>query len=171
MLKAALICSLFLTSVSLPVYAFNKTSCNVGAYINDPDPKGLNVRLGPGTHYKVLKRLQSDHGVPPMIKVAAKHGLWFQITEAHNIETNLIFKGPGWVYAPLLATSTRSTSGMHTALYRTPSKVSPLKHKIPALSQVTLLSCQGNWLKVQYKNQIGWLSPQEQCPNPVTTCP
>ncbi len=146
--------------------------CRFDAYIIDKDPQGLNVRSSPGSNQRVIAKIPTNtEGV--IATVSACQGDWVQISQAETIGGKAVFSGKkGWVYAPLLGTSTRgygSKGGVF--VYASPSSQSRKLGKIPATTQVKLLGGNGQWAFVEYKNLKGWLAPEEQCGNPVTTCP
>jgi hypothetical protein len=37
-------------------------------------------------------------------------------------------------------------------------------------TRVTLIGCAGPWAQVRAGSRVGWLSPDGQCSNPLTTC-
>lgn len=153
------------------------TPCSIGGYVIDTDPAGLNVRSGPGTGYEVIGKLPTGtDGV--IVEIIGVRGNWFFIHNASGIDFDVNFKGRGWVYASLLGTQVRGNAEADTAenymkvkLFSSPGERSSLAGVVHAESSVTLLSCQGRWAKIRLNNVIGWLAPDNQCPNPVTTCP
>jgi len=62
-------------------------------------------------------------------------------------------------------------------LYCKPDIRSKVKSTIvkPEYYPFNILDCKGKWLRVSYydvdkKKKIGWLSPEDQCSNPYSTC-
>lgn len=147
-------------------------SCSTAAFVADTDPAGLNIRGGPGSEFGVQDTLPTNEGVEVSI-VGATNG-WFLINEAYSASGQLLSQ-PGWVYAPLLGVTTTSLNitdpNAPTTLYAAPDGSASVKAEIPIQSEVTLLSCSGNWLEVQADGTTGWLAVGEQCSNPNTTCP
>ncbi|MDQ3181360.1 MAG: hypothetical protein M3Q33_12670 [Acidobacteriota bacterium] len=45
-----------------------------------------------------------------------------------------------------------------------------MKKLVADESEARPIACQGDWMKVKSGKSIGWLSPDGQCPNPLTTC-
>ena len=144
-------------------------ACHIGAYVVQSDPKGVNLRAGPGQSYAVLKQLPKQ-SEPPLLTIRAGLGNWLRVSDVHGLNGQLLFGGPGWVYAPLLATSTRGTQDEYSPLYLHPDTRSPVQAKLKAATQVSILYCQGTWLKVRAGKSEGWLHADEQCPNPVRAC-
>src|SRR5262245_9033061 len=60
------------------------TGCHVEAYVIDPDPKGLNVRIGPGADYGVITRLLSQNDT--MVSIKGARGNWVLIDEAFELD-------------------------------------------------------------------------------------
>ena len=78
-------------------------ACKFDAFSTDKDPRGLNVRAGPGTTYRVIATLPppKDDFATEFSVTGAKDG-WFRIDQAtvpDYIDDNdkSAFKGVGWV--------------------------------------------------------------------------
>jgi len=140
--------------------------CEISAYVIDRDPAGLNVRSGPGSSFSVVSKLaHSDEG--PIVGIIGSQGKWMLIDRAESIESEELFKGKGWVYGLLLGTSTR----YKVKVLKDPKPKSQVIGSIVAEEEVKIVGCKGGWARVQYGNLEGWIEPESQCPNPVTTCP
>lgn len=101
-------------------------------------------------------------------------GNWVLIEKPENLDdldNQTLPKLKGWVYAPILGTSTRQTRSGKVNLYESPIRKSRVVGKAPFEAEVILQSCRGTWVHVQYKQVKGWLDPESQCGSPVTTCP
>jgi len=144
-----------------------RRTCQFSAYVNDRDPKGLNVRSAPGSNQRVIARLPRKDGI--FVEIIACEGEWVQISTAESND-KVEFQGKGWVYAPLLGISTRGYGTNGVFLYASASTNSKKLTRIPADMGVKLLSGDGAWVFVEYQNLRGWLAPDDQCPNPLTTC-
>ncbi|RZM77385.1 SH3 domain-containing protein [Leptolyngbya iicbica] len=155
-----------------PVATTPAQSCSASAFIVDTDPAGLNVRGGPSSDYAAQDTLSTAE--PIQVSIVGATGDWFLINEAWSPEQQEL-QQPGWVYAPLLGVSTTSLNINNpeapTTLYAEPDGSAAVVAEIPKYSEVTLLSCSGNWLQVQAPDTTGWLAVGEQCSNPVSTCP
>ncbi len=147
------------------------TACDLYAYVIDPDPKGLNVRNAPNNTALIRGRLKpGENGV--VVHVTAASANWLKIEDAEAMDDdNPVFEGSGWVFAQMLATSIRSPDAARTPIYKAPSKQGGIVTKVPAEEEVKLVGCRGGWAKVAYNGKEGWLPPESQCGNPVTTCP
>lgn len=149
----------------------------VYGYVIDPDPEGLNVRSGPGSGYAVVDRLPSPTTETyAIVTIVGSKGNWLKISQVSIFNGEEVLKKiDGWVYAPLIGTSTRDDNYNDyqniTTLREKPDHSSRTIANIPVDLTVPLLGCRGDWVKIRYNNMEGWLSPEGQCPSPVTTCP
>lgn len=150
------------------------TPCRVEAYVIDPDPKGLNVRFGPGSEYAVKTRLLTQNETQVSIKGAS--GSWVLIDEAFELEAveeSKGLQGKGWVYGPMLALTTRYVGLKKepaVRLFQEPNHNSAVVVRLPRDTEVRVIGCRGDWVQVRYKTHTGWLDAESQCGNPVTTC-
>ena len=157
-------------------------ACDTAAYVVDPDPKGLNVRSGPGKGFgvtAVLPTRQAEPMVKVNVEISGYSAGWLRISQARDYEGRPLLKKPGWVHASMLATSTRTGPQQKVSLLQRPDARAAVAARIPELSQVGLISCRGPWLEVrQGKAPVsghgvnsGWLRREDQCPLSETTCP
>ena len=152
------------------------TPCDIAAYVVDPDPRGLNVRSGPGKAFPVVGTIPYGGGSAVGVKVTGSTGQWLRIKDAETQESGeTAFEGEGWVFAPMLATETRNyTAGDPRApvvkLYKAPSIKSAVLTRLPNETEVRLLGCKGDWAQVQFKKVTGWLDPESQCASTLTNC-
>jgi hypothetical protein len=78
----------------------------------------------------------------------------------------------GYVFARKLGISVAGYELGKVDVYATPTRSSTKTNAIIAGSDVVVLDCKGDWMKIKYANKgiEGWLRAEDQCPNPVTTC-
>ncbi|MEW6125604.1 MAG: SH3 domain-containing protein [Acidobacteriota bacterium] len=147
-------------------------ACDIDAYMIEDDPNGLNVRSGPGKDYPVIAVLPKKEE-PNLIHISGASGAWVRIAMAETLEGEPLFNGTGYVFASKLATSIRpdGAGGYQARIFQQANLKSKVVTRIPAESEVLIIGCAGKWAQVQSKSIKGWLSPNGQCPNPVTTCP
>lgn len=168
--SAAILCSLALVAGGpAPAARAAQTvvACQIGAYVEDPDPRGLNVRAGPGTGFRVIAVLPAGSETPVEVEVTGASGNWVRIRNATAPDT-LLFRGPGWVYAQMLGL--RTSDHGPVSLYREPRRGSTVVSRLDTSTGVTLLGCRGGWARVRVANLTGWLDPQSQCSLTLTTC-
>ena len=153
--------------------------CKLVAFVVDPDPKGLNVRSGPGKQFDVVGKLPHRE-----VDFTAKTGVWVDVIgstgqwlEVRNAETwgggETLFKGPGWVYGSLLATQTFApdyTEKSVVKVYRAPNEGSALAGKLSPGTEVKITGCKGRWTQIEEKGLAGWLNGESQCAYLITTC-
>jgi SH3-like domain-containing protein len=147
-------------------------SCDIKGYVLDNDPNGLNVRATPDKSGKILRSLIKDEDEILLDITAASGKGWVKITNVWRSDDDDLFKGTGWVFATMLATITKGYPNYDSPakLYPSMSKKGKFLKQIPSESEVTILDCHGSWAKVSYKGTSGWLAPENQCGNPLTTC-
>lgn len=148
----------------------NRKTCQISAYVIDKDPQGLNVRSSANTNSEILGKLPTNKDAV-FVDIAASQGNWVEINKAEDASGTAVFQGKGWVYASKLGTSTRGYSKKSVSVYANTNKGSKKIGSIPSQTQVKLLNCDGKWAYVSYQRLQGWLAVDDQCPNPLTTCP
>lgn len=144
-------------------------TCNINAFVIDQDPKGLNVRSGPGESHDIIGNLPTTKdGV--VVDITASQGNWLQLSKAESIDKTE-FQGKGWVYSQLLGTSTRGYGSNGVSVYQNANNQSSVVGRIPPATAVKLLGCSQSWAWVEYEGIKGWIEREAQCANPLSTCP
>ncbi len=172
--------------LSLLIFSlFAEEICDCQLYIDDKDSSGTNIRNAPKGE-KILTipyAKETFHG----IKVINSDNGWFQI-KSIELESGITVDFSNhwhaaqgaWIHGSLLKTdfSSRWKDGkeLPIPLYEMPEKNSKKVLQIETYpSKTRILSCVSGWLeyRVTYKKRVvtGWISPENQCPNPLTTCP
>lgn len=142
------------------------SGCEIGGFVIDADPSGLNVRELPSAKSKKLGVLQppltTEDGIPAHIEVeirASKNG-WFKIRNARdNSALNTgkqrkPYSGEGWVSGQGLAVKSQSRQA-----YEKPSKGSKvlLATDMPEWDSIQgapkLLDCQGKWARIEIETE------------------
>ncbi len=82
---------------------------------------------------------------------------------------------PMWIHGSIIGTDFRPDTEVFPPMYSAPSKHAATGERFPS-DDVEYLDCSGEWLKLGFgkgteKEGAGWLAPENQCPNPLTTCP
>ena len=139
------------------------TPCDMHVFPIDPDPKGSNVRSGPGAENRVLGVIASDDSE---LEVTGSLGKWLRISHAEGVDGTVFFNGEGWVFAALTGVTARNATRLHAS----PDPASPVVGSMAADEQGTVQACKGDWVQVQTKKAKGWMAPATHCGNPVTTC-
>ncbi len=139
------------------------TACDLEVFPVDPDPKGSNVRSGPGAENKVLGVIASEDSE---LEVTGSAGKWLRIRHAEGVDGTVFFDGEGWVFAALTGVTARTATKLHAS----PDPASAVVGSMGADEQGTVQACSGKWVQVQTKKAKGWMAPNAHCGNPVTTC-
>ena len=149
--------------------------CEIWAYVGDPDPAGLNVRSGPGKQFAVVGKLpQVEYNL--VVHVTGATGQWLRVEGAETQETGeVVFKGAGWVYGPMLVTQTKNYAGLdpeepRVKIFKAPSLKAAVVLRLPNETEVTLIGCKGTWAHVRHQKGEGWLDRDSQCYSTITTC-
>jgi SH3-like domain-containing protein len=154
---------------AVPLWA--KTSacpCEIQAIVADKDPKGLNVHKQPDGRSPIVAKIpKAAYGT--IVTITQTRGSWARLSEATDADTSATQPLSGWVYLPLLCTGVAGDGN----LYERPDPQSRVIGQIPSNvgESPNLIRCQEGWVLVKYRKLTGWLSPDDQCPNPLTTCP
>jgi len=153
-------------------------ACDAKALIADQDPKGLNVRAGPGAKQKVVANLAGADWVV----ITGSQGPWIRISQAsaddevRDLEQT-VFSGEGWVYGPLLGVDGVGGETPGTPLRAEPSNTARVLVRMqPDDGGAVLQGCRANWLLLQHrplqskKSLRGWARSNEVCIATRSTC-
>ncbi len=174
-LTAAIFYSSMLSVLATHSFAStNIQSCDIDAYLIDPDPRGSNIRMAPSAQSKIIKTITSAYGSDYTlnIHITGYFSGWFLIdeaTEGASENNEYRFQGKGWIHSSLIGSD---GVGGGTPLFLSPTKNSKRIGMIHVEDRATLRSCKGKWVEVQNdKNkQIGWAAPDTLCTNGFTNC-
>lgn len=147
------------------------TPCSFGAFVQESDPAGLNVRKAPSLSGKIVGTL------PPVIESSELDGYkvkieldilgsnngWFQVTHAHD-NTSLtgkpqrpVFSGIGWVSGRKLTVKSQASKA-----YAQPDEKSAVVLSLSDDSSFDndemvqagqLIACQGKWAQVEFSRE------------------
>ncbi|AFZ18896.1 SH3 domain-containing protein [Allocoleopsis franciscana] len=144
-------------------------TCDITAFVIDKDPKGVNVRSGAGESQKVIGNLPTTT-IGVIVDITGSKGNWVQISKAESPD-KVEFQGTGWVHSQLLGTSTRGYGTQGVSVYKSANTQSSVMGRIPPATGVKLLGCSQSWALVEHEGLKGWIEPEAQCGNPLSTCP
>jgi hypothetical protein len=141
--------------------------CACVAYINELDTNGLNIRKEGHRKAAIVAKIPNADGTKVLLTSSSKNG-WIAIDNVPYDENKPVAT-PGYVFAQKLGISTAGYELGTVPLFAKPSKEKILR-SIPADKHLTILDCADTWLKVQYKQYIGWIALDDQCPNKILNC-
>jgi uncharacterized protein YraI len=148
--------------------------CDAEAYVNDPDPRGMNVRSGPGSEYPVIGNLPNQDVDGIGVHLTGSRGDWVRIdraVEQGGYQERVLFKGEGWVFGPLLNVDGVGGLGDGSPLFREPVAKGRVLIRVPVDGGgATVRGCRGRWLYVEHKGVKGWAAPGTLCSNALTNC-
>jgi hypothetical protein len=158
---------IFSMSVELRAAAIKATPCSFGAFVQESDPAGLNVRKTASLSGKIVGTLPSviesneleGYQVKIELDILGSNNGWFQITNAHD-NTSLsgkpprpVFSGTGWVSGRKLTVKSQAKKA-----FAQPDIKSPVVFSLrdgssfdndEIVQAVQLISCQGQWVQVE----------------------
>ena len=160
------------TGAATPASSANPVAqtCDVEAYVVDPDPRGLNVRDTPSVGGRAVAVIPLDGDGTVVHLVASNPNGWVQIDRAETIMGTVVFDKKGWVSGNMLGIATRGYGTRGVKLYSTAAVKGKTVGMIPSEAEVKVAGCSGDRMRVRYKSLNGWLDRESQCPSPVTTC-
>ena len=138
--------------------------CDAEAYVNDPDPRRLNVRSGPGGNYPVVGNLPNQDVDGISVHLTGSQGDWVRIdraAEQGGDQERVLFRGEGWVHAPLLGVDgVGGLGGGGSPLYREPvARGRVLIRVLVDGGGAKVRGCRGRWMYVEHKGVKGWAAP------------
>jgi len=144
----------------------------VACFISD---KGAtNVRNAPGG--TVIGQIPDD-GVYSLAVYNPKNG-WWQILNGYvseDMEGEVIeFEEDAWIHSSVLGIGTRNYGGQTLNLYAEPRETASVSGRITeqeATVRPVDMSDDGEWVKVSWNGQSGWIDSVWLCANTLTTCP
>jgi hypothetical protein len=171
-MKKMIILAIFITVLGLQTFA-QIDKCVHGGWIEDKDAKGTNIRDTPSVKGKIIGNIPraKDDGEQSMIEIIGYSNGWLKIQLAESVDGKTFFKGIGWISAKKVAASVETNTGKPAQLYSQPNGTSKKVGKIPSETLITIVGFDCFGFKVAYKGKTGWLSADDSCGNPVTTCP
>jgi len=169
-------------------------ACNLGAWSNDTDPKGLNVRAEPSADAAILGVVPPAHKFPDdtykaEFSIVGYRDGWFLIDKIQPPGKDYVetpyprsapqpFRGRGWVKATMVGAAYAYAGLPPGRLYDAPNE-SAASHRAKAKegedgvaigdSPKAILGCSGDWAQVETQaGERGWV--KSLCSNQVTNC-
>lgn len=141
-------------------------ACDMWVYVVDPDPKGVNLRSGPGIRNKVVAVIPKDKDGSLVHLTGTLNG-WMRVAQAESVEGKVVFKGTAWGHGSRFAIATRGPGRLRAK----PNMKARIVASTPMEYEAIVAGCAGKWLYVKSARGTGWLAPDNYCGSPTTTCP
>jgi hypothetical protein len=157
-----------LTLALAPVSPALAQQCDFMAATGDEQHTATNVRAAPESSATIVMTLEAT--APVELHVTSRRGDWYQVDRIVDAEQDKpLFRGTAWIHRSQLVLS---VAGGDHRLYAGPSKKAPVVMRLtPDGNLVDVIGCKGRWVKaIVDKQATGWLAPDAQCSNPMTTC-
>lgn len=142
--------------------------CDFMAATGDEKYTATNVRVSPFATAKVVMTLEAT--APVEVHVTGRQGNWYHVDRIIDAEQDKqLFGGTAWIHRSQLVLSV--AGGSHR-LYSGPSRKSATVMRLtPDGNFIDIVDCKGPWVKaIVDKSATGWMAPDAQCSNPMTTC-
>jgi hypothetical protein len=148
-------------------------SCAHSGWVKDTDPMGTNIRDTPSLKGKVVGRTpkSTTDGEQAILEIIGYSNGWLKIRLSESVDGTNLFKGIGWISAKKVTANVETNTGKPASLYSLPKKSSKRTGTIPTDRMIAIVGFDCFGFKVSYKGKTGWLSADDTCGNPVTTCP
>ena len=161
-----------LAGVGVPVWA-QKGQCTHSGWVQDKDKTGTNIRATPSTNGKVVTvfPFPKEDGEQVIVDTIGYDNGWLKIGRAETVDgTNLLNKA-AWISGKMVTASVETKNSKPATLYAAPTRKSRKVGTIPNDTLIAIAGFDCFGFKVTYKGKTGWLSSEDTCGNPVTTCP
>lgn len=192
LIAAAFIAAPAFAATAPKVDTSGATSCSVGGYLTDKDPKGTNVRSGPSATAPVIGHLPpetvdrsaGDSFAVEFTIIGSKNG-WMLIKDAKTGQygdkpEKTVYAGPGWISGALVG-FTIGTSSLRSGPSSTDKPIAKLSDRDKGYGPDSFVvkrvyECRGSAVDVtivlvtdpKAKPIRGW--SRHVCSNQVTTC-
>lgn len=171
-MKHIYILTILVFTFGLTGFAQNE-NCVHSGWVTDKDPKGTNIRNAPSLKGKIIGNIPhaKDDGEQGMLEIIGYSNGWLKIRLGESVDGTTFFKRTGWISAKKVTATVETNTGKPASLYFLPKKSSKKAGTIPTDTLITIVGFDCFGFKVTYKGKTGWLSADDTCGNPVTTCP
>lgn len=142
--------------------------CDFMAATGDAQYSATNVRAAPSASAKVVMTVDST--APYEVHVTGRQGNWYRVDRIVDAEQDkVLFRGSAWIHRSQIVLS---VAGGEHRLYSLPDRKSAVVMRLtPDGNLIDVVGCKGRWVKaIIDKQAAGWLAPDAQCSNPMTTC-
>lgn len=176
-----IILSVFIFGLSAVFAQGVDKKCGIEAWVEDKEmTKDIFIHETPSPLGKVIGEipLVTEDGEETIVEIIGyvkgqyTNG-WLKIRKAVTIEDKVIFEGVGWIPVQRVTVNVQRPDGnsnKSAPLFAQPKLSSQKIGTIPSETLVKIVGYDCFGLKVKYKGKTGWISKNNICGNPVTTC-
>lgn len=146
-----------------------RSQCEIGAFVQETDPAGLNVRAAPNAKAKILGKLLPVHVDPEQgyrtraeVEVVASDNGWFLIRNARDNADMTgqperpMYKGEGWVSGSRLIVKSQANVGRAAPLASAPEVLrfrdGDTFDSSAMMDGGRLAACMGKWAQVEFSD-------------------
>lgn len=149
-----------------PIQKQNCGESELYGFLTGTDSNEINIRNKPNG--EIINKL--DQVIYIITLIEAING-WFKISDIEGIDFDVPkLKNEAWIHGSYVAVSTRNYGNQELELLDNPNS-SKVIAKIINIELLKINDLCGDWVQVNYQNQLGWINKEWLCGNPVTTCP
>jgi hypothetical protein len=161
-----------LAAGGMPVRA-QKRQCTLSGWVEDKDKNGTNVRATPSPRGKIVTTFPfpNNDDEQVIVQIIGYTNGWLKIRSAETIDGTQLLDKAAWISARKVTATVETNNNKPAVLYASPSRKSRRVGSIPNTELITMVGFDCFGYKVTYKGTTGWLSNDDTCGNPVTTCP
>lgn len=151
-----------------------KTDCGASRLLvswDDPDQSGTNIRNSPSG--KVIAKINpSDFPDGCMLEIVEAANGWLRIKGTlHSPENDInLPNNEGWIHNSVISVGTRNYGGQTIQILDSPKNGNSVGKITKESYGLRILDLCGDWVKINYKGTIGWVSNEWICGIPWTTC-
>ena len=140
---------------------------------DDPDQSGTNIRNSPsGKVIATIYPNEFEDGC--MLEIVEASNGWFRIQgglSGPGDENDVKLPGDqGWIHNSVISVGTRNYGGQTIQILDSPKNGNSVGKITKESYGLRVLDLCGDWVKINYKGTIGWVSNEWICGIPWTTC-
>jgi hypothetical protein len=163
----------FMLTIAANASWAQNAQCTLSGWVEDKDKQGTNVRATPSAMGKVVTvfPFPSEDGDQAMVEIIGYDKGWLKISSAETIDGSRLLNETAWISAKKVTASVETNNNRPATLYSKPKRSSPKAGTIPNNTMISITGFDCFGYKVSHKGKSGWISRDDVCGNPVTTCP
>lgn len=155
-------------------------SCSVDAFLIDESKSGSNLFRQPAMN--IIARLPSlqdpEYEMGVYLKIRNAQNGWLQLESVEKSDGGIDDRFRGlWISGKMVGVQVAdyNPNGTGKPLRGSPETESKINGYASPVSVVSILDCKGKWiytetLNIEGEKVKGWLAPEDQCANMVSSC-